>query len=64
VANVDLTRQLLEDGCVDELRIDVTPVPLGAGLRLLGEGAELFRLEKISVLEVEPRTSLRFRTSS
>ena len=34
VGGVDLTRQLLEESLVDELRVDVMPVILGAGLRL------------------------------
>lgn len=62
VGGPDLLRQLLRAGLVDELWVDVMPVLLGGGLRLLGD-AELERveLEKIDVREVGARTSLRFR---
>jgi dihydrofolate reductase len=55
-------QQLLRAGLVDELRVDVMPVLLGAGLRLFDEADPVRAgLEKIAVLEVGPRTSLRFR---
>lgn len=60
VGGVDLTRQLLAAGLVDELRVDVMPVVFGAGLRLF-EGTGPLRLEKLGVDEVGARTSLRFR---
>jgi dihydrofolate reductase len=62
VGGPDLIQQLFRAGVVDELRVDVMPVLLGAGLRLFGkEGLEKVRFEKIGVMEVGPRTSLRFR---
>ena len=60
VGGVDLNRQLLEAGLVDELRVDVMPVLLGAGLRLF-EGTPPLALEKLGVDDIGPRTSLRFR---
>lgn len=60
VGGADLNRQLLAAGLVDELRIDVMPVLLGAGLRLF-EGTGPMTLEKLGVDEVGVRTSLRFR---
>ncbi|MGH3104674.1 MAG: dihydrofolate reductase family protein [Gaiellaceae bacterium] len=55
-------QQLLRAGLVDELRIDVMPVVLGSGLRLLVSiDPERVRLEKRDVHEVGARTSLGFR---
>jgi hypothetical protein len=49
---------------VNELRIDVMPVFLGEGTRLLDDAALTdFRLEKLGVDEVGSRTSLRFGVS-
>jgi dihydrofolate reductase len=65
VGGISLIQQLLEDGMVDELRMDVVPVLLGTGLRLLGgDVPEEVRLEKLRVVEVGDRTSLRFRVRS
>jgi len=61
IGGVDVTRQLLEAGLADELRVDVMPVLLGAGLRLFEEGLGHVQLEKLGVQEVGPRTSLTFR---
>ena len=62
VGGVPLIRELLRIGAVDELRIDVVPVLLGAGARLLDDPALAgLALEKLSVLDVGARTSLRFR---
>lgn len=53
---------LLQAGFVDELRVDVMPVLLGAGLRFLNDATlERVRLEKTAVQEVGARTSLSFR---
>ena len=55
-------RQLLAAGLVDELSIDVMPVVLGDGLRLLENlDPERLRLEKREVREVGARTSLGVR---
>jgi dihydrofolate reductase len=63
IGGPDLTRQLLAAGLVNELRVDVMPVLLGAGLRLF-EGTGPLALEKLGVDEVGQRTSLRFRVLS
>jgi dihydrofolate reductase len=63
IGGADLTRQLLAAGLVDELRVDVMPVLLGAGLRLF-EGTGPLALEKLGVDEVGARTTLRFRVTS
>ena len=54
VGGVDVIRQLLHTGLVDELRMDVMPVLLGGGL-------ESLRLERMGVEHVGARTSLGFR---
>lgn len=62
VGGPDLIRQLLRAGLVDELWVDVMPVLLGAGVRLLDDpDLAGVRLEKLGVEEVGARTSLRFR---
>jgi dihydrofolate reductase len=61
VGGADVTRQVLEAGLADELRVDVMPVLLGAGRRLFEDGLEYVQLEKLAVQEVGPRTSLTFR---
>jgi dihydrofolate reductase len=62
VGGADLVRQLLSAGLVDELRIDVLPVLLGAGRRLVdGLSRDRVRLEKLGVEEAGPRTNLNFR---
>lgn len=61
VGGVSVIGQLLQAGLVDELRVDVMPVLLGAGLRLFeNAGLERVQLGKIGVQEVGARTSLRF----
>jgi dihydrofolate reductase len=62
VGGASVVQQLLHAGLVDELRIDVMPVVLGRGLRLLeGIDPERVQLEKRDVREVGARTSLSFR---
>jgi dihydrofolate reductase len=57
-----VVQQLLQAGLVDELHVDVMPILLGRGLRLLEnvDGAPV-QLEKRDVREIGARTSLRFR---
>jgi dihydrofolate reductase len=62
VGGPNVIQQLLRAGVVDELRLDVVPVMLGGGLRLFEQpDSGVIELEKISVQEIGPRTSLRFR---
>jgi dihydrofolate reductase len=62
VGGASVARQLFRAGLVDELRVDVMPVLLGAGLRFLDDtDLEHVELEKIAVQEVGARTSLSFR---
>jgi dihydrofolate reductase len=62
VGGAHIIRQLLQADLVDELRVDVMPVLLGAGVRLFdGLYARGVSVEKLRVDEVGPRTSLRFR---
>lgn len=59
-----MVQQLLRAELVDELHIDVMPVVLGGGLRLLENiDPELVPLQKIDVQEVGARTSLRLRVA-
>ena len=62
VGGIILAQQLLDAGLVDEFHVDIMPVFLGVGLRAFESASlERMRLEKINVLEVGARTSLRFR---
>jgi len=62
VGGVRVIRDLLREGLVDELRIDVVPVLLGTGRRLLDDpDLAHVQLEKTGVQEIGTRTSLRFR---
>ncbi|MDQ2943108.1 MAG: dihydrofolate reductase family protein [Candidatus Dormibacteraeota bacterium] len=62
VGGASVAQQLLQAGLVDELRIDLMPVMLGAGLRFFGNtGLERLELKTIGVQEVGARTSLRYR---
>lgn len=64
VGGVDVIRQLLHAGLVDELRVDVMPVVLGAGRRFLDDPSLAgLALELIDVVRVGARTSLRFRVN-
>jgi dihydrofolate reductase len=61
VGGVNVIHQLLRASLVDEVRIDVMPVLLGDGLRFFtGEDLGPVHLEKSSVREVGPRTSVIF----
>jgi dihydrofolate reductase len=62
VGGASVINQLLRANLVDELHVDVMPVLLGAGLRLLDDPALANQhLDKLEVLEVGARTGLRFR---
>ena len=62
VGGVSVIRELLRGGFVDELRIDIVPVLLGTGRRLLDDpDLAQVKLERPGVQEIGARTSLRFR---
>lgn len=61
VGGVSVVQQLIAAGLVDELRLDLQPVFLGRGLRFLDDVSPDVRLEKLTVIEVGSRTSLRYR---
>ena len=64
VGGIGTIQQLLRAGLVDALRLDVMPVILGAGRRLLdGFEADELELEKLQTEEVGQRVSLRFRVA-
>ena len=61
VGGIDVIRQLLRADLVDELHVDVMPVLLGKGRRLLDDpDLASVRLTKLGLVEVGDRTSLRF----
>jgi dihydrofolate reductase len=59
VGGVDVLGQLLEEGLVDELHVDVVPVLLGEGLRFPAPTDRRIDLHLHQVLEVGQRTALR-----
>jgi dihydrofolate reductase len=62
VGGASVIQQLLRVSLVDELHLDVMPVLLGGGLRLLENlDPDRVRLETLGVDTVGQRTSLRFR---
>lgn len=61
VGGASLIDQLLHARLVDELRVDVMPVILGAGVRLFSEGSPDVNLETTEVQQVNARISLCFR---
>src|SRR5687767_4318088 len=62
VGGANVVQQLLRARLVDELRVDVMPVLLGGGIRLLENiDSERVQLEKSDVHDLGPRTSLSFR---
>jgi dihydrofolate reductase len=62
VGGANVIQQVLRAGLADQLHVDITPVLLSAGLRLLEPIApDRVRLEKIGAEEVGLRTHLEFR---
>lgn len=58
----DTAQQALKAGLVDEIQINLVPVVLGAGLRLLEQlGSQPIELESTRVIESPRVTHLRFR---
>ena len=65
IGGADTIQQCLNSGLCDELQIDIMPVLLGKGLRLLENiDTDKLGLERISVEETAPfRTSILFRAT-
>lgn len=65
IGGADTIQQCLNSGLCDELEIDVMPVLLGKGLRLLENiDTDKIKLERISVEETTPmRTSIIFKVT-
>jgi dihydrofolate reductase len=57
-----LRETLVKEGGLDELRIHLVPVLLGAGTRLFDDlGAEPIELERLEVIDDRRVTHLRFK---
>ncbi len=55
-------QQGLKAGLLDEIHIDLVPIPLGAGVRLFNNlGTDPLELESIRVIEGQGVTHLKFR---
>jgi dihydrofolate reductase len=64
IGGANVAQQLLEAGLVDELRLDVMPVLLGAGLRFFENGGlPRLRLAKMGVQEMGARTTFSYRVT-
>ena len=62
VGGTTIVQQSLRAGLIDEIRIDLAPVLLGAGIRLFDQlGPEPIDLEQLGVVEGEGVTHLHFR---
>jgi dihydrofolate reductase len=62
IGGASTIQQGLRAGLIDELHIDIMPVLLGGGLRLLENlDPEQVKLEKIHLSETADRTHLKFR---
>lgn len=62
VSGSTIVQQLLSAGRLDEIRIDLAPVLLGAGLRLFDHlGVAPIHLEKITVIDAPNVTHLKYR---
>lgn len=61
IAGASVAQQALRAGLVDELYLHAAPIVLGAGVRLFENlGDEAIRLRKISAIDAEDATHLRF----
>ena len=62
VGGTQIVQQCLAAGLLDEIRIDLAPMLLGAGIHLFDNlGANLVELERLQVVETPDVTHLRFR---
>lgn len=65
IGGAQTIQEALNSGMCDELQIDLMPILLGSGLRLLENlDTDNIKLEKISILEVTPiRTTIIFKVT-
>ncbi len=62
VGGTKIVQQCLMAGLLDEIRIDLVPILLGAGIRLFDNlGTQASELESLGVVEASGVTHLRFR---
>jgi dihydrofolate reductase len=62
ICAADVAQQVLRAGKLDEIRVSVTPVLLGSGVRLLDHlGPEPIALEQLRVVVSDGVTHLRYR---
>jgi dihydrofolate reductase len=62
VGGTKIVQQCLKAGLIDEIRIDLVPLLLGAGIRLFDNpGSEPIALESLAVIEGTGVTHLRYR---
>jgi dihydrofolate reductase len=62
VSGTQIVQQCLRAGLIDEIRIDLAPLLLGAGIRLFDHlGPKPIDLEQIKVIEGTGVTHLHFR---
>jgi dihydrofolate reductase len=64
VFSASIGAQLLRAGLIDEVRIHLVPVLLGAGTQLLDDAGGHIRLEPTSVVQEPKATHLRYRVLS
>src|SRR5262245_34942227 len=64
VFSASIGAQLLRAGLIDEVRIHLVPVLLGAGTRLLDDAGGHIRLEPTGVVQEPKATHLRYRVLS
>lgn len=63
VIGADVTRQCIDAGLLDELRIYLAPLLLGDGVRLFGSPAGRVALETLAITRSGPLGSLRYRVA-
>jgi dihydrofolate reductase len=62
VFSVDIGRQLLERGLIDEIDLHIAPILLGDGIRLYeNPGASPLRLDRLCVLDPTAEVNVRYR---
>lgn len=61
VFSASVGTQLLRAGAVDEIRVHLAPILLGAGTRLLDDTGPHVRLEPTDVVQGAKATHLRYR---